>query len=311
MRVYVAPQTYDEMKHVVRQKLHIKSKELSESDLKALWCVLDADDSNSIMIDELTRFLKGRPMSSPPQSPAKRPKSPSEKRAEIRKSKEEAIRQEKRDAYREAREAAHKQYMRERAERMNREAQLRVRAHAERRAGIKLGVLRDKSKKQLLDDLRKHVLRSPIPTESVERLGAGRVLTLYQSERMIAQMEQTVGRKQWPKWPRSTSPPSTPLIENLGRLEDLMTTPMLMYSSRAATPASRHGASRAAGALQQQLGFARSPSQPRLVENASMLPWSQESASRQPSQAHQMGAYTAALVEREMRSSASLPYLGK
>ena len=50
--------TFDELEVVVRKKLSMKKNELSEPALKALWCALDADDSNQVMADEFHKFLK-------------------------------------------------------------------------------------------------------------------------------------------------------------------------------------------------------------------------------------------------------------
>jgi Ca2+-binding EF-hand superfamily protein len=50
--------TFDELTDVVRRKLNKGSKHMSESALKALWCALDVDDSNSIQKDEMAAFLK-------------------------------------------------------------------------------------------------------------------------------------------------------------------------------------------------------------------------------------------------------------
>lgn len=50
--------TYDEMYHVVRFKLEKGPKLLGNNKIKALWCALDADDSNSIQKDEMAGFFK-------------------------------------------------------------------------------------------------------------------------------------------------------------------------------------------------------------------------------------------------------------
>ena len=50
--------TYDELRVVVRKRLLLKSVVLSESRLQALWCVLDADDSDSIRPNEISGFFK-------------------------------------------------------------------------------------------------------------------------------------------------------------------------------------------------------------------------------------------------------------
>lgn len=52
--------TFDELRRVVRKKLKMKKSELSDERLEALWVVLDADESNTIMPDEMAGFLKGK-----------------------------------------------------------------------------------------------------------------------------------------------------------------------------------------------------------------------------------------------------------
>ena len=51
---------YDELEVVVRKKLRVPKDELSRDDLKALWCVLDADDSDAVETEEMGIFLRGR-----------------------------------------------------------------------------------------------------------------------------------------------------------------------------------------------------------------------------------------------------------
>ena len=50
--------TYDEMTDVMRVKLKLGVAVLSDEKLKALWCALDIDDSDSIMPEELSQFLR-------------------------------------------------------------------------------------------------------------------------------------------------------------------------------------------------------------------------------------------------------------
>ena len=50
--------TFDEFQIVVRKKLNLAPAEMSEARLRALWCALDADDSNAIRVDELAKLLK-------------------------------------------------------------------------------------------------------------------------------------------------------------------------------------------------------------------------------------------------------------
>ena len=50
--------TYDEMRTVVRKKLKIPGSQIPDEKLKALWCVLDEDDSDHIAAVEFGRFMK-------------------------------------------------------------------------------------------------------------------------------------------------------------------------------------------------------------------------------------------------------------
>ena len=50
--------TFDELEFAVRQKLRVGSSTMSSDELKALWCVLDENNSNSVMMDEASKFFK-------------------------------------------------------------------------------------------------------------------------------------------------------------------------------------------------------------------------------------------------------------
>jgi hypothetical protein len=51
--------TFDELSVVVRRKVGLKPHQISEQELRALWCALDADDSDTIKVDEMFKFLQG------------------------------------------------------------------------------------------------------------------------------------------------------------------------------------------------------------------------------------------------------------
>lgn len=84
--------TYDEMRTVVRKKLKMTKKDLSEQKLQALWCALDEDGSDHIAAVEFGRFMKraaradksskrasGRdlsPLKSPPRASPSKPLPP-------------------------------------------------------------------------------------------------------------------------------------------------------------------------------------------------------------------------------------------
>lgn len=50
--------TYDELETVTRKKMKISKKDLSDTGLKALWCVLDIDNSDNIDGTEFSRFMQ-------------------------------------------------------------------------------------------------------------------------------------------------------------------------------------------------------------------------------------------------------------
>lgn len=52
--------TFDELERVTRSKLGMKRSTLSDAGLKALWCVLDEDNSNQVQSNEMAKFLKGK-----------------------------------------------------------------------------------------------------------------------------------------------------------------------------------------------------------------------------------------------------------
>jgi len=58
--------TFDELHDAVRHRLHKKPSVISENALKAVWCALDADDSDQLTKDEMAKFFEGG-MESPRQ----------------------------------------------------------------------------------------------------------------------------------------------------------------------------------------------------------------------------------------------------
>ena len=51
--------TFDELVQVTRSKLGKGETSMPVNTIKALWCALDADDSNRVHLEELGHFLKG------------------------------------------------------------------------------------------------------------------------------------------------------------------------------------------------------------------------------------------------------------
>ena len=86
-------------------KLHVKASVMTETQLKALWVVLDADASNQIQMDEFSRFLRGK---SGQQAGAERPTRPKKKSSDVGEAKL-SPEQEERLAARAAKEKQYRQ----------------------------------------------------------------------------------------------------------------------------------------------------------------------------------------------------------
>jgi len=50
--------TYDELRQVIRRKFKLPASKVSEDQVKRIWCMLDADDSDTIAQVEMARFMK-------------------------------------------------------------------------------------------------------------------------------------------------------------------------------------------------------------------------------------------------------------
>lgn len=262
----------------MRSKLHIKPKELSEKSIQALWCVLDADDSNSIHMDEFSRFLRGaiggpvasRSSSRPASKGMRSPKA-------IRREEEEKARRAiQRAADREARLAWHHQYMRERAVRLAAEREAQMAYERSRERSIAKSMQLSRHKRNLLAEMRLNVFKSPIPDDNGGRLGGGRILPLYQSERLLARMERDTGVQRWPSRPRSPRKPSTPLVAELGRLEDILVSPTFRQAvSRYPHPVlggALQGKPTRAERLRQEIAVASAPPGLRPLQASQSLP---------------------------------------
>jgi len=231
--------TFDEFRKVVREKLHVRKSVLLEDELKAIWCALDADDSNQVQIDEFTRFLRGQ------QSRANLPKLQAKQAAARRATAAAAAReiedeirwkQEKDEAV-ESRQAAIREYRRELRQRTSKDRLQQARASAAKQRSVEAARHHAEYKRRMLREMQEAILRSPIPldTTGTTRLGAQRILPLYQSERLIAFMEgsQPGTPKCWPSRQWMPRPPSTPLTGELSRAEALL---MPSLSSRTLSP---------------------------------------------------------------------------
>ena len=282
--------TYDEFKRVVRKSLALKKSELSDDALMALWCVLDMDDSNQLMVDELGQFLRGNVIGfflgydpdrkRPPRGYA-RSSSPSKRRSlaemeiqpyrwpfaapprefrtlaevaedEERKRREGVEWHERRRAYLQTRVA-------ERDARLERVGRERMELKRRKVHQLLMARKRVDYRRQMLETMRSEVLRSPVAIDSAGvgwaggRIGGGRLVPLYQSERLVACMEREYGPwepaamgarghgESW-TWPDPPRPPQRPsqtggLVDALSRSEDLIASHSRHgFPSRAAPP---------------------------------------------------------------------------
>jgi len=231
--------TFDEFRKVVRERLHVKKVQLQENELKAIWCALDADDSNQVQIDEFTRFLRGQqsranlPKIQAKQAAAKRAAAA----AAAREIEEEARWRQELDEAVETRQAAVRKYGRDLRRRMSKERLQQTQQAEAKVRGVEAARHHAEYKRRMLREMQEAILKSPIPidTTGTTRLGAQRILPLYQSERLIAFMEgsQPGTPKCWPSRQWMPRPPSTPLTGELSRAETIIS-PSL--SSRTLSP---------------------------------------------------------------------------
>ena len=243
--------TYDEFTNVVRQKLQVKKSTLSEDTLKALWVVLDADDSNQIMMDEFSNFLRGKP-AKPKQRPAPKPtRSPSKSRPQGEPgmpsaAEMEAFKQNVAANYKAMKEAQQQKAIRESTARRARERARDQAARLEKKMRLGRAKLDMQYKRDLLSHMYRSTLRSPIPIDTSGRIGGTRILPLYQSERMLLEMEMNGLQKPWPgndtpSRPRTASASlRSQFTDELSRLDNLLTPywlpKMEMQASRVHSP---------------------------------------------------------------------------
>ena len=206
--------TYDEMKVVVRRKLLFKHSELSDEMLKNLWCTLDGDDSDAIEVIEFSAFLRGNVKKILERKPGTRKKPPAGilyRQNQLRKKVEKKVRPPfDREAYAKEQEAAHAKRLAALESRLRDIARTEREMQEEKMRRINTAKRNNEFKKSLLDEMRASMLRSPIPLED-QRIGGTRIVPLYQTERMLLQIERARGGKtQWPGSPRPTSPASRP-----------------------------------------------------------------------------------------------------
>ena len=183
--------TFDELAFMTRKRLELKKTELKEDQLKALWCVLDADNTNAIEVDEFARFLKGqveslleegRRRAVPPPGVVGRPLPPA---LRMMKPKERVF---DFDEYLRTSTVAHEKRLKLLDARLRSRREKEKMMALESARKIRAGQLNDARRRQLLSEMRGRA-RSPIPSDNNGRLAAGRVLTLYDSERLLALAE--------------------------------------------------------------------------------------------------------------------------
>ena len=183
----------------------MKRADLSADALRALWCVLDADDSNAVQVDEFALFLKGhvdqlldesRARKKPPEGILHRPnpmRSPKKKKSNDRPEFDK-------EAYRKQQEEAHSKRLDKLNQRMSDEQRYYREAHKEKERRLLLARQNTEYKQSLLQNMLHSMLKSPIPLHNpTGRIGAQRIVPLYQSERMVAMLERSSsGKAQWP-----------------------------------------------------------------------------------------------------------------
>jgi len=279
--------TFDEFEAVIRKKLQIKKGRLTEDRLKALWCAIDGDDSNQIHVNEFSLFVKGlisqlldssrprpasvamrrpRPKAVLDQNGARKPLyllalGTEEERAVYASFLEERLRG--RIEAQAQQEAAMAKRLLRRQEEMQREAEERAKCRL-------VSQQKAEFKRRMLADIQMQLLRSPIPAGHAVwdaaagfRLGGGRMMPLYESERLVGRLEKQ-GKLQWPGRSYSPGRVATPFVEDVSRLESRMTSPRISQRSpsRASTaqPVQR---TRGAGEA-RELMMAQSASRPSL-----------------------------------------------
>jgi hypothetical protein len=320
----------------VRKRLKLKKSELAEEELMGMWCVLDMDDSNQLMLDELGAFLKGNVVgfflgwdpdrSKRPPQRTRRPATSDEppKRRTLADMEIQAYRwpfaapprefktlaDVAKDEERKRREgevwhAERKAYltgrMRERDQRLARDAAGRAEAAQRERHRQWLARQRVGYRRQMLEAMRTEVLRSPVAVDGAGvgwadgRIGGGRLVPLYQSERLVACMEREPGPWEpvalgarghgdpW-LWPDPPQPPQRPsqaggLVDAISRSEDVLASPSRHgFPSRAAAPR-RTNLARASELFALSSRSAGQP-RPRAEEKSQLLGLLSSSASR-------------------------------
>jgi len=227
--------TYDELAFVTRKRLDLKKKDLPDEHLKALWCVLDADDTNAIEVDEFARFLKGqveslleegRMRKKPPPEVLERQLPPHLRPMRIKRPEERRF---DFDEYLRRASAAHEKREADMVARLRAQKQKEARLAHENAKRIAAGRLNDERRRMIIRELHGRA-RSPIPSDNGGRLAAGKVLTLYEAERLLATseiVEDNRGRIAFkPLWPgRRLSPP--PSRGGVGDVSASSRTPLL------------------------------------------------------------------------------------
>ena len=212
--------TFDELTLVVRRKLQLSSAQLSDERLRALWCRLDADESNSIMPDEMAKFLKGKLdafLRKPALPPVLHGLNP--KLSQLRSQQEMEAAGRRRATAETARTLEVRQAVEKSQSRLARE-ESRLRQLDERReANLAIEREEREAKRRLLSEMRLQALRVPVSTAAREGklvplydtsnwshdhagrpASRGRLVPLYESERLVSRMQGSPlgGKFQWP-----------------------------------------------------------------------------------------------------------------
>ena len=219
--------TYDELVDAIRSKLNIKKSVMSENSIKALWCTLDLDNNNQVVAEEMARFLRraevkqvrknvstivrpstrevqraGAPAAAPAPAPAPAQETPTTRSPAKAKAIYPPLERplvppvgkgmpEKPSIVRRRLMAAIFS-----TDGRSKSPQRQVEAQ------FLMSDYNAKYKRRMLNEMRQTLLSTPIPEDNGSRIGGGRVLPLYESERLIRKMElrdnTTLAQWQWP-----------------------------------------------------------------------------------------------------------------
>ena len=232
-------------------KLKVLTNILTDNQLMALWVVLDVDESNQLLMDEFSAFLRGRPKalaSAQAVARVQRAVTPTRLSPEMR---EIARRRAEIEAEKPWRAERHLQLSLDAQERYAKETDRREALESARERRRSYEFLNTQYKRALLGQMRTTMIKSPIPAEQRRtsagvRIGSNRFIPLYETERLLRELEGRnpgLDQKRQPTWPGSKPwaprSPSTFLLEQVSRKEPDLMSPSWHGRSKDSPPSSR------------------------------------------------------------------------